>query len=428
MDFEMTHGERNLDCLRKSIPSGDRLYLWCYMPNGKLLTTDCPKADLFEKVLEDMGGLAKVLRRTNEKDPRPLLVGTAIGMQWATAYEVDDNGLPRLIFLAGPVLYRKLSVQEVYEGLKLYGQIGNNYTWQEDLVAELDHVPVMSYAIFSRYAVLMHNALNSAQLSIGDLDAGQVSEQTTEPAPGKKNRHNIWMAEKALLSMVRRGEIDYRDALQNSEDLSDGVPVRGTDPLRQAKTSAIVFTTLVCRAAMEGGLNPEIAYSLGDSYIQAVENSRDSAEISALALAMYDDFIQRVHRCHANPNYSKQIQKCCNYIELNLTKPIRAQDLGDLVGYTAYYLSEKFKAETGVSVSNYVRNVKIERAKVLLCTTEKSIADIAEHLAFNTVNYFIQSFKDVVGCTPAQYRRKESNENNSNENSKSKDINKYEKL
>ena len=120
---------------------------------------------------------------------------------------------------------------------------------------------------------------------------------------------------------------------------------------------------------------------------------------------MSDDFIHRVHRCRTNPAYSREIQKCCDYIELNMTRPIRASDLGNLVGYTEYYLSEKFKKETGVSVSTYIKYAKIERTKVILKTTSQSVQTIAERLAFNTPHYFIQSFKEVVGCTPAQYRK-----------------------
>jgi DNA helicase HerA-like ATPase len=48
----------------------------------------------------------------------------------------------------------------------------------------------------------------------------------------------------------------------------------------------------------------------------------------------------------------------------------------------------------------------VERAKVLLESTDLSIRDISERLAFNTVNYFIQCFRDTTGYTPAQYRRR----------------------
>ena len=121
---------------------------------------------------------------------------------------------------------------------------------------------------------------------------------------------------------------------------------------------------------------------------------------------MYHDFIYRVHHLRSNPNYSHAIQKCCDYIELSLDRKIRTADLAALVGYTEYYLTEKFKKETGQSVSSYIRYAKVERAKVILISTEQSIREIAEALAFNTVNYFIQCFRDTTGYTPAQYRKR----------------------
>ena len=132
-------------------------------------------------------------------------------------------------------------------------------------------------------------------------------------------------------------------------------------------------------------------------------------ELNALTLAMYHDFIYRVHQLHANPNYSHAVQKCCDYIELSLNRKIRTADLAALVGYTEYYLTEKFKKETGQSVSSYIRYAKVERAKVLLSTTDLSIQEVSEHLAFSTVNYFIKSFRETVGYTPAQYRKKFQN-------------------
>ncbi len=407
MAVTITEGEKNLILLHKLLPSNERLYLWCYTADGRLLTSDCPEAAAFGPVFAALGGLERALAHGRAgRYPRPLLIGTAIGMQWAAAYECDDRGAPRLLFLLGPAFYRDLSVTEVEEGLRLYSQSEFSLAWREQLVQKLDAVPVMSHAIFSRYAVMLHNTLNHEQLSATDLASGALPALRAADAP-KKDRHKVWRAEQALLQMVRNGDIDYKGALQNSEDLSNGVPVHGRDPLRQGKTSVTVFTSLVTRAAIEGGLSPEEAYSLGDSYIQAVEDARDLAELSALAGAMYDDFIHRVHRCRTNPAYSRQVQKCCDYIELNLDKPIRTADLAALVGYTDYYLSEKFKKETGLSLSNYIKFAKIERARVLLAAGDESIQSIAEALAFNTPNYFIQSFRDVVGCTPAQYRKQQ---------------------
>ena len=136
------------------------------------------------------------------------------------------------------------------------------------------------------------------------------------------------------------------------------------------------------------------------------EDCRDSGELSAMAHAMYHDFVYRVHYLRMNSNYSYAVQKCCDYIELSMNRKIRTADLAALVGYTEYYLTEKFRKETGKSISAYVKDAKIERAKLMLAATKDPVAKIAETLAFNTPNYFIQCFREKEGITPAQYRKR----------------------
>ena len=48
----------------------------------------------------------------------------------------------------------------------------------------------------------------------------------------------------------------------------------------------------------------------------------------------------------------------------------------------------------------------VNRARILLETTDLSVLEIAERLAFNTPNYFIQCFRDLEGTSPAKYRKK----------------------
>ena len=121
---------------------------------------------------------------------------------------------------------------------------------------------------------------------------------------------------------------------------------------------------------------------------------------------MYDDFVRRVHKCRTNPHLSQQVQKCVDYIEMNLDKKIRAADIAALVGYTEYYLTHKFKEETGLSVTDYIKFAKIERAKVLLKSTDQTVQDIATALSFSTRNYFSRIFQEVTGQTPMEYREK----------------------
>ena len=407
MDRSLTRGEENLLLLESVIPSSEKLYVWCYGEGGEGIATSCPAEDeaLLSRAASVFGVIEKARGIANNTEQSvPFLVGSPVGMQWAVTFETERKR--SLIFVIGPVFYAAPSERQLRASLRPFTDTLENARWGSALIAALPRLPVMPYAVFSRYVMLVHNTLTGEQLGPEALSAAHAAAETKAPAAGERDREKVWLAERAMLQMVRNGDINYHAVIQRSVNLSPGVPVSGADPLRQVKTSLVVFTTLVSRAAMEGGLSPEVAYAVGDSYLQAVEDSRDSGELSALANAMYHDFIYRVHHLRSNPGYSHAIQKCCDYIELSLDRKIRISDLAALVGYTEYYLTEKFKKETGVPVSTYIRFAKVERAKVLLESTDLSVREIAERLAFNTVNYFIQCFRETAGCTPAQYRKK----------------------
>lgn len=251
---------------------------------------------------------------------------------------------------------------------------------------------------------MMHYCLTGQRLELSCVNSSTAQEERLESSAIPHDRYKVWMAEQGMLQMVRTGDMNYKQALSNCMSISAGVPVQSSDVLRQSKTSIIVFTSLVCRAAIEGGLSPEEAYSLGDSYIQTAETAKSLDELAPLAMMMYDDFIRRVHKHRTNPNLSMQIQKCVDYIEMNLDKKIVAEDLAALVGYTEYYLTHKFKEETGLSVTNYVKFAKVERAKVLLKSTPLSVREISEQLGFATRNYFSAVFQQVTGKTPMEFR------------------------
>ena len=407
MDERMTRAEQNLFLLHSLFPENEKLYIWCYEPDGHLVASSCPEneRELLEPPFTLFEGLEKARAHAgSEGHDRPLILGSPIGMQWAITFETERKN--SLIFVIGPVFYAAPVERQLRTALRPYTHERETARWMALLCRRIGELPVMSYAIFSRYVLMVHNTLTGQQLGLDVLDHSFSAQARTTSLPETpRDRTKVYLAERAMLQMVRNGDINYQSVMQGSIRLSPGTPVQGADPLRQMKISITVFTTLVTRAAMEGGLSPEAAYALGDSYIQSAEDCRDSGELTALAHAMYHDFVYRVHHLHANPYYSHAVQKCCDYIELGSERKIRISDLAALCGYTEYYLTEKFKKETGVSVSQYIRFAKVERARVLLESTEMSVREIADKLAFNTVNYFIQSFRDTTGYTPAQYRR-----------------------
>ena len=395
---------QNMTLFSEMIRCGGDIYTWCYDADGKLLKSNCPDAGFLSGVF-DLFGCRKKMLDYGRQHATPVTLGTALGMTWAAAFEKDGDTLKRA-WVIGPVFYRDVSMRGIEHGLQYYSRLEVSVAWTMQLYEALKSVPVLQCTILHRYTLMLHYCLCGEHLTLSDINSDVLAKPADAPQKPAHDRHKVWMAEQGLLQMVRTGDLNYKQALSASMGISAGVPVRSDDVLRQSKTSIIVFTSLVCRAAIEGGLSPEESYALGDNYIQSAENAKTMDDLDPLALIMYDDFVRRVHKCRTNPNLSQQVQKCVDYIEMHLEEKICAADLAAQVGYTEYYLTHKFKEETGLSVTDYIKFAKIERAKVLLKSTNQTVQDIAAALSFSTRNYFSRVFQEVTGQTPMEYREK----------------------
>ena len=107
---------------------------------------------------------------------------------------------------------------------------------------------------------------------------------------------------------------------------------------------------------------------------------------------------------HSLRTYSKPIQNIINYISFNLTADLSLNALSEEFMLNSSYLSTLFKKETGVPLTNFVNNKRIEHAIYLLNTTQSAIQDIAAQCGINDVNYFTKLFKKLKNMTPTQYR------------------------
>jgi len=93
------------------------------------------------------------------------------------------------------------------------------------------------------------------------------------------------------------------------------------------------------------------------------------------------------------------------YIERHYAKPDLSLDyIADQVQWTPGYLGKVFKAQAQVSFSDYLKNVRLEKAKELLLETDDSANTISERIGIFNTTYFYTVFKKKYGVSPAQYR------------------------
>lgn len=215
--------------------------------------------------------------------------------------------------------------------------------------------------------------------------------------------HTAYLFEKELFSCVRDGDLDRLNELFKLNSAGRAGKVAPTY-LRQLKNIFISSATLLSRAAIDGGLPVEEALTLSDKYIQHAESYNNPEQVMNLQYHMVIDYTTLVNEIRQGDRYDKFMRSVTGYIREHLTEEFSVDQMAQDLFLSRSYLSTKFKKETGMTLSQYIQEQKIEKAKSLLKTTDRSILEIATYLGFSSQGYFQNVFKKLTGMTPKEYR------------------------
>ena len=221
--------------------------------------------------------------------------------------------------------------------------------------------------------------------------------------------HNPYDQEMREFGSIENGDlIQLEKSMQ--EDYDGTIGTLAKDPWRNLKNLGIVLVTLASRAAIRGGLSPEISFSLSDSYIQQIEECKDLALVAPLAHKAEFQYAEMVHEIKEKQKgilkkqKNPRINKCKDFIFSHLHDRITLEDLAAEADCNPNYLSQLFKECEGISISGYILQEKINRAKNLLIYSDYSYIEIATYLGFSSQSHLGTQFKKHTGYTLRQYR------------------------
>jgi len=221
--------------------------------------------------------------------------------------------------------------------------------------------------------------------------------------------HPPYFLEQELLSKIKSGNLN--DTLAVLKEINSLKRTRlSKDVLRSVKNSLICSVTLFTRAAIEGGVTPEAAFTLSDSIILAIEeinNMPELMEYEYTAAKQYVQIVQDLSRI----KYSYIIQQAISYIYKNLTNKLTLQKISDAIYVHPNYLSSLFKREVGMSLPDYIMKTRVDESKYYIRYTNTKISDIAAFYQFCNQSYYTQVFRKFSGCTPNEYRIKYNQQN-----------------
>lgn len=102
---------------------------------------------------------------------------------------------------------------------------------------------------------------------------------------------------------------------------------------------------------------------------------------------------------------AQRIASAVRFMEENISNDITLNEIADHLSINPYYFSKIFRQYTESAPYDYLLNLRISHAKMLLITTYDAVAAVAELCGFNSTVHFINIFKRKVGMTPLQFRK-----------------------
>ena len=161
-------------------------------------------------------------------------------------------------------------------------------------------------------------------------------------------------------------------------------------PPEMIKASDLVFLTENCVRQIDERLAPLIALIRQE----AADPLVGSDSLRYLFYFLYDKLV------------GKGRSPSLRYMEENYASEISMKEMAELENYNVSYYTEWFKKSVGCLPSEYLRMVRIEKAKEILATTRYRIIDVALQVGYVNSSSFTRAFREVEGITPNQYRKK----------------------
>ncbi len=400
--------EVRLNHLLGFIYSSHRISMWAFSAkSGQLFFCSALHEKELLKLFE-MSGCREYAFGEARDLTMPFMMSGRFGMIWLGEYVTLGNG-GRLLVLLGPVFYASASREYlealprtmVSEGAILHSEID---TYRKTL-SEVPVVPAQSFIACAR---ALHFTIHKKALATVDIHF--QTELLREENGPKETASRSWIdyellhgQEELLLQCVRDGNLNYKKVLAGLNFSVLDLPLAG-NPLRSEANKVASGGALFRRAAIEGGLSPKVALDLENQYLFRADKLRTVTELRSLTIEMLEDFIRHVHEAKQQGACSRQIRECCEYIDNHLTEDLSVQRIAKEIGYTEYYLTRKFQKEMKIRMSEYIKDARLEYAKVCLLSTQMSIEEIGDLLQFNSRSYFTKTFREKTGKSPSEYR------------------------
>ncbi|MBP2000809.1 AraC-like DNA-binding protein/ligand-binding sensor protein [Paenibacillus shirakamiensis] len=402
--------QENLAYICNNFSKSFQLSVSMICAKGKIVHYPSPEVTWLHPLYKTPKDLLRHLYADNSEQHYPVY-HDEMGADHFFTMSVVDEGKYLGCIIVGPCAYGPIQQEEI-------DRIAHDFNMEEESENLRDYfqsLPILNQISFVHASMNLYYLLYQKPLDIPELldQNHHMNRETQKLANMEEHRsksrqqeyfHIDPLLEKKIFGLVQEGKKE--EIIKNIEYMMEQTSLgllSKKSHLRNLKNLAISAITLTTRAAIDGGLPYEMAFSLSDLYIQNVEEMFDSHSVGQLILDALLDFADRVKQTRDEP-YSSPIRSCQTYISRHLYEDIRLSHLAEYTSMNASYLSVLFKKEVGMTLTESIQRARVQEAQNLLNYSKYSILEIATLLNFHDQSYFTKTFRHVTGMTPKQYR------------------------
>ncbi len=182
------------------------------------------------------------------------------------------------------------------------------------------------------------------------------------------------------------------------------ISARADDALRNHKNLMLALNTVLRRTAYSAGVHPFYIDAISANYARFIEKTTDLPELEDVLpylVRSYCDLIKK----RSTALYSAPVRQILVTIDASIDGDLSLKRFANELFLNTSYLSSLFKKETGMTLTDYVNQHRINFAKRLLKSTTLSIQAVATAVGISDIHYFTRLFRRETGYSPREYRK-----------------------
>ena len=171
------------------------------------------------------------------------------------------------------------------------------------------------------------------------------------------------------------------------------------------KNDLLIWNAIYCREVINKGISKSYLHTIYNKFYDMILNCSKLEQLQNTEIQLVSSYLNvLINDMEVTENF--MINKMLQYLHLHIEEHVSVERIAHDLNISEGYACSCFKKNMGISLMKYAKKIKIDRAKKLLITTNKSMLELSVILGFYDQSHFTKTFKSFVGLSPTEYRNK----------------------